>query len=170
MIGVICMIKVYCDKCGKEITGDIHKIFENIEAVDALGYTLITFPKEIHICDECQYNEFTCGFKVGDQVVTDDGRVGVIKSICDCENCKRRGFYEPRVKMEIGKYQIYITDTNKNNGFKHFYKIGDQVFGNLDEEYVLNEIKCKKEEIHNMKKELVELEAQLNVVRTFKNQ
>ena len=164
------MIKVYCDQCGKEITDNVNREIEETKAIDLKGNVVAKWTKTLHYCDECQSNDLTCGFKVGDQVITDDGRVGVIKSICDCENCKKRGFYEPRVKMEIGTYQIYITDTNKNNGFKHFYKIGDQVFGNLDEEYVLNEIKCKKEEIHNMKKELVELEAQLNVVRTFKKQ
>lgn len=161
------MIKVYCDKCGKEITGNVNKVMEQIEVTDALGCTLLTLPKETHICDECQHNELTCGFKVGDQVIMDDGRVGVIVDICDCESCKRRGFYEPRVKMEIGEGQIYITDTDKKNGFISFYKIGDQVFGNLDEKWLLDVIKGKKEELHNMKHNLLELEVQLNVVRTL---
>ena len=154
------MIKVYCDKCDKEITGDIHKIIEEIKAVDALGYTLITFPKEIHICDECQYNEFTCGFKVGDQVITNDGRVGVIEGICDCEYCKERGFYEPKVKMTIGNDEIWITNTDKKNGFIRFYKIGDQVFGNINKEA----IKDIRESIADVRHKLVEYESQLNVL------
>ena len=162
------MIKVYCDRCGKEIIGKTFKVIEEVEAVDGLGHVLIKFPKEIHICDECQYNEMTCGFKVGDQVITDDGRVGIIESFCDCESCKKRGFYEPKIKMEIGNYQIWITDTDKKNGFMNFYKIGDQVFGNIDKESTLNDIKYKKDEIKSYQKELIRLKEQLNVVKKLK--
>ena len=157
------MIKIYCDKCDKEITGNVHKVIEHIEATDALGAVLVTFPKEVHYCDECQYKELTCGFKVGDQVITDDGRVGIIKSICDCDNCKKRGFYEPQVKMTIGECQIYSTDTDKKNGFISFYKIGEQVFGNVDEEAM----KRIREKISDLQHELIEYEGQLNVIRNL---
>lgn len=154
------MIKVYCDKCGKEITGNVNKIIEQIEVKDALDCTLMMFPKETHVCDECQYNELTYGFKVGDQVITDDGRVGVIKSICDCDRCKNRGFYEPKVKMTIGSDQIWISDTDKKNGFISFYKIGDQVFGNIDEKAA----ERIRERTAGLRHELAELESQLNVL------
>jgi hypothetical protein len=162
------MIKVYCDKCGKEITGNVNMVSEETKATDLYGNVVAKWKDMFHYCDECQYEDLTCGFKVGDQVITDNGRIGVIVDICDCESCKRRGFYEPRVKMEIGEGQIYITDTDKKNGFISFYKIGDQVFGNLDEKWLLDVIKGKKEEIRNMQNNLVELEAQLNVVRMLK--
>lgn len=137
------MIKYFCDRCGKETDST-------------------------HICEVCEYEELTYGFKVGDQVITDDGRVGTIVDICDCESCKKRGFYEPRVDMTIGEYQIYITDKDKRNGFQNFYKIGDQVFGNIDEQYVLNNIEYKKKDISDMQRELMQLEAQLNVIQTLK--
>ena len=159
------MIKVYCDKCGKEITGNVNKVMEQIEVTDALGCTLLTFPKETHICDECQHNELTCGFKVGDQVIMDDGRVGVIASICDCDRCKNRGFYEPNVKMVIGNDQIWISDTDKRNGFISFYKIGDQVFGNVDKEAT----KRIRERIADIRHELVNYESQLNVLSDLTN-
>lgn len=159
------MIKVYCDECGKEITGAVHKIIEEIEAVDATGAVLVTFPKEMHICDECQYNDPTCGFKVGDQVITSDGRVGVIKDICDCDLCQDRGFYEPKVKMTIGNDEIWITDTDKENGFIRFYKIGDRVFGNVNKEA----IKDIRESIADVRHELVEYESQLNVLLDLTN-
>lgn len=154
------MIKVFCNKCGKEITGNIHKVIEQVEATDGLGAVLITFPQEVHYCDECQYKELTCGFKVGDQVITDDGRVGVIEDICDCDRCKKRGFYEPRVKMEIGTDRIWITDTDKENGFISFYQIGDQVFGNVDE----GAAERIKERIAELRHELAEYESQLNML------
>ena len=155
------MIKIYCNKCGKEIIGGVHKIVEKIEATDALGAVLVTFPQEVHYCDECQYNNLTCGFKVGDQVITNDGRVGVIEGICDCDRCKERGFYEPRVKTCIGNDQIWITDTDKENGFINFYKIGDRIFGNIDEEAE----KCIREQMSDLRHELAEYESQLNVLR-----
>ena len=156
------MIKCYCDKCGKEITEGAKKVVEEIEAVDIDGNTIVKFPKVTHICDECQ-DDLTCGFKVGDQVITDDGRVGIIESFCDCPSCEIRGFYEPRIKMEIGDDPIWITDTDKNNGFKHFYRIGDRVFGNIDEQYV-------RDNIYNLKKQLIEYESRLEVVKKLKKE
>lgn len=162
------MIKVFCNKCGKEITGNVNTVVEETEAIDIDANVVAKWKEMFHYCDECQYEDLSCGFKVGDQVITDDGRVGVIESICDCEYCKDRGFYEPRVRMEIGEDQIWITDIDKRNGFNNFYKIGDQVFGNLDEECVLSTIKSKKEHIKDKQKELIELECQLDVVKRFK--
>lgn len=161
------MIKVYCDKCGKEITGNVNTVTEETEAFDIENKLITTFKNTMHYCDECQYEDLTCGFKVGDQVITDDGRVGTIISICDCESCKKRGFYEPNVKMEIGE-QVWITDTDKRKGFDRFYKIGNQVFGNLDEQYVLDSISRKKDQIHDMQVELIDLKSQLEVVKRFK--
>lgn len=152
MIGEEVMIKYYCDKCGKEIADD-----ENIEVKEGQIF---------HYCNECQYNALTCGFKIGDQVITDDGRVGTITDICTCEKCKERGFYEPKIKTEVGLYDIWITDTDKNNGFMSYYKIGDQVFGNVDEE----EEERLKEDIHTRKSEIIGLEAQLNVLKELKEE
>lgn len=129
------MIKYFCDRCGKETDGT-------------------------HICEECEYEELTCGFKVGDEVITDDGRVGTITDICTCDRCKKRGFYEPIVQMKIGS-QVYITDTDKENGFISYYKIGDRIFGNIDDKYLLDHMKTYKEAIK-------EIEAQLDVIKGLK--
>ena len=92
------MIKYFCDRCGKEIRSG-------------------------NFCEECAYEELTCGFKVGDEVITYDGRVGTITDFCTCSSCKQRSFYEPEIEMKIGS-QIWMTDTDKDNGFDDFYKIG----------------------------------------------
>ena len=159
------MIKVYCDKCGKEITGNVNKEVEETKAIDLHGAVVAKWTDMLHYCDECQYQDLTCGFKVGDQVITDDGRVGIIESICDCEGCKKRGFYEPSVKMTIGDCQIWITDTDKENGFRGFYKIGDQVFGNIDKEAE----KRIRERMADLRHELIEYESQLNVLLNLQN-
>lgn len=159
------MIKIYCDKCGKEITDNVNKEIEETEAISLDGEVVAKWTKILHYCDECQLSELTCDFKVGDKVITDDGRVGIIKSICDCERCKKRGFYEPCVEMTIGNDQMWITDTDKNNGFISFYQIGDQVFGNIDEDAE----KRIRERISDLRHELVEYESQLNVLLDLKN-
>jgi hypothetical protein len=103
-------------------------------------------------------------FKVGDKVITDDGRTGTITDICTCDRCKKRGFYEPKVQMDIGVCQIWITDTDKENGFRNFYQIGDRIFGNVDKEaseYIL-------QRIEELEHELIEYEEQLEVVRELK--
>ena len=152
------MIKIYCDKCGKEITDNVNKEIEETEAISLDGEVVAKWTKTLHYCDECQHNDLTCGFKVGDQVITDDGRVGEIIDICDCDSCKKRGFYEPRIKMTIGNGQIWITDSDKENGFIRFYKIGDRIFGNIDDEAEQR----IREKIFDLRYEIAEYESQLN--------
>lgn len=162
------MIKVYCDKCGKEITGNINVFSDDTEVRDGHNVLMTYRGQTLYYCDECKHNGLTCGFKVGDQVITSTGKVGKITDICTCDQCKDRGFYEPVVEVEIGTGSIWITNNDKRVNFRSFYKIGDHIFGNIDEDCVLDDIKRKKEEIYNMNRSLIALEAQLNVVRTYK--
>ena len=119
-------------------------------------------------CNECMENKLNCGFKVGDEVITSTGEVGKIIDICTCDKCRKRGFYEPTVEVEIGNNSIYITDNDKRNNFSSFYKIGDKVFGNIDEDTVKNSIKSAKDQIKKLRYELIELEAQLDIVKKIK--
>lgn len=163
------MIKVFCDKCGKEITDNVNTVMEEDEVKNCYGDTVMKFARASYqYCDECMKNGLTCGFQVGDEVVTSTGEVGKIIDICTCDNCKERGFYEPKVEVEIGSGAIYITDNDKRVNFRSFYKIGDQVFGNLDEDAVLYDISTTKREIRKLQEELIQYDAQLNVVKKMK--
>ena len=163
------MIKVFCDKCGKEITDNVNKVIEETEAKNCYGNTLMKFASvSYQYCDECMENGLTCGFKVGDEVITSTGEVGRIISFCTCQLCKERGFYEPTVEVVIGNDAIHITDSDKRNGFSSFYKIGDQVFGNIDEYAVKDSIKFVKEQVYELESELIELTSQLDVVKNTK--
>lgn len=162
------MIKVFCNKCGKEITGNVNTVTEITEAVDCRDDVVATWTDTVHYCDECQYEELSCGFKVGDQVITSTGKVGTIIDICTCDKCKDRGFYEPAVEVEIGDGSIWITDNDKRVNFRSFYKIGDYIFGNIDEDCVLDNIKSKKKYIREQQEELIELEAQLDMINVLK--
>ena len=84
-------------------------------------------------------------FHVGDEVITEHGRVGKITSICTCERCQERGFYESTVDFGDGYYN-YITHWDEDDGYSHYYKIGGNVFGNIDLETIQGFIK-KHEEI-----------------------
>lgn len=157
------MIKIFCNKCGREITGNVNTVTEETQAIDCRNNVVATLQDTVHYCDKCQYEDLSCGFKVGDIVIVDDGRAGVIEDICDCNRCRDRGFYEPRVKMTIGNDQIWITDTDKKNGFISFYRIGDQVFGNVDE----GAAERIKERILELRHELAEYESQLNMLKSL---
>ena len=163
------MIKVFCDKCGKEITDNVNTVIEETEAKNCCDNTVMKFASASYqYCDECMENDLNCGFKVGDKVITSTGEVGRITHICTCNFCRDRGFYEPTVEVEIGNNAIYITDSDKRNNFRSFYKIGDQVFGNIDEDVVLDEIKSTKEEVRKLQLKLIELDGQLNMINILK--
>ena len=176
---------MYCDKCNNEVQ-QLTSMPDTITAY-AGEFPVARFYKgEVQLCDKClekleslhmDIKDFMTmsdedielalyTFKVGDQVITADGRVGTITEICTCERCKERGFYEPRIETEVGLYDIWITDTDKKNGFISYYKIGDRVFGNVDEK----QIDVLKEDIHTRKHEIIALEAQLNVLETLKKE
>lgn len=163
------MIKVFCDKCGKEITDNVNTVIEETEAKNCCDNTVMKFASASYqYCDECMEKGLTCGFKVGDEAITSTGEVGTIIGFCTCQFCKERGFYEPTVEVEIGNDPIYITDIDKRNNFSSFYKIGDQVFGNIDEDAVKDSIKSVKDQIKKLQYELIELTSQLDVVKMLK--
>ena len=158
--------KVICDKCGKEITDHANVVPKR--ATDGRGVVLFDCGTDLY-CDECMKDDLTYGFKVGDQVITSTGQVGKIIDICTCDSCKERGFYEPKVEVEIGSEKIYITDNDKRVNFRSFYKIGDKVFGNIDEKDLLYAIESTKEAIRKLQLKLIDFEAQLLVVQKLKN-
>lgn len=158
------MIKVFCDKCGKEITYNVNTVIEETEAKNCCDNTVMKFASASYqYCDECMENNLTCGFKVGDEVITSTGEVGRIIDICTCDRCRERGFYEPTVEVKIGNNSIYITDNDKRNNFSSFYNIGDKVFGNIDEDAIKDSIKSVKEQVYKLQSELIELNLQLDV-------
>lgn len=103
-------------------------------------------------------------FKVGDRVITSRGEIGKITEICNCDGCKARGFYEPQIKTLLGNNTILCTDSDYKDGFRSFYQIGEQIYGNIDGVDLWCEImdaEChirqKQREVELMKKQHEEL-------------
>ena len=176
------MIKYFCDRCGKE--SRIH-ITLPIYIHDGKG-NVIEQIDEKDICEDCakklaeikdelvkkhylqdfmlmsdediELLRYT--FKVGDKVITAEGLTGVVKEVCTCSKCKRRGFYELTVEMEDGSTD-WVMRTDKERGFKSYYSIGDRIFGNLNEESV-------SKEIYECQKRMLQLYEQLGTIQELR--
>ena len=175
------MIKYFCDRCGNEFKSN--GLVIPVYARDGLGAKTF-FVDNKHLSVKCT-NKFNMikdrleheedffdmsdedialieyDFKVGDKVITSTGEVGVIEGICDCYRCKQRGFYEPKVKLIHGVYDIYITDNDKENGFSSFYEIGKYKFGNIDKDSINRDIELETHNIEEAVKRLEEYRKQL---------
>lgn len=66
-------------------------------------------------------------FNEGDYVEDIDGRIGYIDYICDCEECQKRGFNEPKIHYSDGE-EDYITIYQLNNLENNFRRIGKYDF------------------------------------------
>jgi len=91
-------------------------------------------------------------FNIGDEVITNDGRIGIITSICDCSQCSDRGFFEPYMVFEDGVLDC-ITIYDKKNNFHGFYKIGKYIFGNKKLDFVQKQINRLEKELAQYKKQ-----------------
>ena len=92
-------------------------------------------------------------FKIGDEVITTEGKVGKIISICDCDKCKARGFYEPFWVAEDSEWSRCISKFTAEDGFYGFYKIGKYRFNDFDKNSVLSAI----DDCENRLKQLINL-------------
>ena len=183
------MIKYFCDRCGKECNKEIRTIQRF--AYDGLGNKIV-WTRNDHLCKECDekfmeiHNKLKneddifdmtdediellrYTFKVGDTVITSTGEVGHIDWVCTCDQCKERGFYEPHVEVEIGVGSIYITDNDKRTSFRSFYKIGDRVFGNINEDSLKYSIESANSQITELEEDLKQYYKQLDVIKCMKN-
>ena len=102
-------------------------------------------------------------FKVGDDVITTDGRKGKIVDVCTCSSCVDRGFYEPTWIAENDNGKNYITIGTALCGFNEYYKIGEYRFNDFDKDEVLAEISLYE-------KSLKKLNSQLKVIEELENE
>lgn len=96
-------------------------------------------------------------FNVGDKVVTIDGVVGKITSICDCDHCTERGFFEPFWVDDDGRSRN-IGNYEAKRGFREYHQIGEYYFHEFDRSVVLSDIAAYEKELKRLKKQLRTIE------------
>ena len=93
-------------------------------------------------------------FEVGDEVITTDGVRGKITSICTCNRCKERGFYESFWVVDGGSYEHCINIYDAKSDFDMFYKIGKYRFNDFDKGEVLRQMEGHEDELKRLRKQL----------------
>ena len=71
-------------------------------------------------------------FHEGDFVENNDGKIGYISSICHCDECKKRGFFEPTITYSDGTTD-YISNYSVKTVSSDYKQIGIQKFSTKDE-------------------------------------
>ena len=82
--------------------------------------------------------------KVGMYVRDDQHGIGKVVEICRCEECEKRGFYQPQIKY--ANYEEYISTYNNMQHYQDKAKeklsdlieIGDMINGMIVEDYSSN--------------------------------
>ena len=120
------------------------------------GYLKLIFrdpivPKENNITD-IQFHE-------GDYVESSDGKIGYISSICHCDECKKRGFFEPTITYLDGTTD-YISNYSVKTVTSDYKQIGIQKFSKEDE--LRNRIAALEIENKELKEEVDNLTIQRN--------
>lgn len=149
-----------------------------VSVPDALGRRLLYACQENNkspnykylIIDEEYFQQLVARFfpiynlAVGELVVTSTGKYGLISSICECELCRERGFFEPTVHFTDGSDELVITSHDKETGFKNFYQIGKYTFGNIDKKTVQEQIASAAAQCEALSLEISRCTAQLKTL------
>lgn len=108
---------------------DAHKTIKEYENLgylyigsnQGMGVVTLTFKDPI---TDIQFHE-------GDFVENSDGKIGYISSICHCDECKKRGFFEPTITYLDGTPD-YISNYSVKTISSDYKQIGIQKFSTED--------------------------------------
>lgn len=117
----------------------LSEVYKTIKEYESLGYLHVGTVRTIDgvtlsfrdpIVPE-ENNTTDIQFHEGDYVENSDGKVGYISSICHCDECKRRGFFEPTIKYSDGTTD-YISNYSVKTVSSDYKQIGTQKFSTED--------------------------------------
>jgi hypothetical protein len=136
---------------------DAHKTIKEYENLgylyigsnQCMGIVTLTFRDPI---TDIQFHE-------GDYVENSDGKIGYISSICHCDECKKRGFFEPTITYSDGT-TVYISNYSVKTVSSDYKQIGTQKFSTEDE--LRNRIVALEKENKELKEEVDNLTIQRN--------
>ena len=100
-------------------------------------------------------------FHEGDYVENNDGKIGYISSICHCDECKKRGFFEPTITYSDGTTD-YISNYSVKTVSSDYKQIGTQKFST--EDVLRNRITALEKENKELKEKVDNLTIQRNHV------
>lgn len=98
-------------------------------------------------------------FHEGDYVENNDGKIGYISSICHCDECKKRGFFEPTITYSDGTTD-YISNYSVKTVSFDYRQIGTQKFSK--EDVLRNRITALEKENKELREEVDNLTIQRN--------
>ena len=108
---------------------DAHK---TIKEYENLGYLYIGSNQSMGVAALTFRNPITdIQFHEGDFVESSDGKIGYISSICHCDECKKRGFFEPTITYSDGTTD-YISNYSVKTVSSAYKPIGTQKFSTVD--------------------------------------
>lgn len=136
---------------------DAHKTIKEYENLgylyigsnQGMGVVTLTFKDPI---TDIQFHE-------GDFVENSDGKIGYISSICHCDECKKRGFFEPTITYSDGTTD-YISNYSVKTVPSDYKQIGIQKFSTEDE--LRNRIAALEKENKELKGKVDNLTIQRN--------
>ena len=108
---------------------------------------------------ETENNITDIQFREGDFVENSDGKIGYISSICHCDECKKRGFFEPTITYSDGTTD-YISNYSVKTVSSDYKQIGIQKFSTEDE--LRNRIAALEKENKELKERVDNLTIQRN--------
>jgi len=145
----------------------LSEVYKTIKEYENLGYLHIgtvrtidgvtlrfrdpIVPEENNITD-IQFHE-------GDYVENSNGKIGYISSICHCDECKKRGFFEPTITYSDGTTD-YISNYSVKTVSSDYKQIGIQKFST--EDVLRNRITALEKENKELKEEVDNLTIQRN--------
>ena len=98
-------------------------------------------------------------FHEGDFVENSNGKIGYISSICHCDECKERGFFEPTITYSDGTTD-YINNYSIKSVPFDYKQIGTQKFST--EDVLRNRIAALEKENKELKEKVDNLTIQRN--------
>lgn len=120
------------------------------------GYLKLTFRDPIVLKEN---NITDIQFHEGDYVENSDGKIGYISSICHCDECKKRGFFEPTITYSDGTTD-YISNYSVKTVSSDYKQIGTQKFST--EDVLKNRITALEKENKELKEKVDNLTIQKN--------
>ena len=136
---------------------DAHK---TIKEYENLGYLYIGSNQCMDIVTLTFRDPITdIQFHEGDYVESSDGKIGYISSICYCDECKKRGFFEPTITYSDGTTD-YISNYSVKTVSSDYKQIGTQKFSTKD--VLRNRIAALEKENKELKEKVDNLTIQRN--------